>query len=177
MFAKAREKARQASCLSNVKQIGLAAIQYAQDYDETMVPSWDNVAYTWCSVLQPYMKNTQIYRCASNSTKVYAAQTSPAYGWNYVYLTTNWGGHSAYGYGGIPVGKITMPAETIMAGDSGNNTLGYVIAYGTTVGGYTPTGLHNEGDNFVFCDGHGKWIKLQNVVGGTALNTLWTAER
>src|ERR671916_3232132 len=35
VFAQAREKARQASCLSNVKQIGLAAMMYVQDYDET----------------------------------------------------------------------------------------------------------------------------------------------
>src|SRR5436305_5617690 len=38
VFAKAREKARQASCLSNLKQIGLATMQYVQDYDETYYP-------------------------------------------------------------------------------------------------------------------------------------------
>ncbi|MFH1910322.1 MAG: prepilin-type N-terminal cleavage/methylation domain-containing protein, partial [bacterium] len=36
VFAKAREKARQTSCLSNLKQIDLAVLQYAQDYDEMM---------------------------------------------------------------------------------------------------------------------------------------------
>jgi len=35
VFARAREKARQTSCLSNVKQLGLAMLMYAQDYDET----------------------------------------------------------------------------------------------------------------------------------------------
>ena len=43
VFAKAREKARQTSCLSNVKQLALALIQYAQDYDERMaayLPPW-----------------------------------------------------------------------------------------------------------------------------------------
>jgi prepilin-type N-terminal cleavage/methylation domain-containing protein len=38
VFAKAREKARQTSCLSNVKQIGLACLMYAQDYDEVLSP-------------------------------------------------------------------------------------------------------------------------------------------
>ena len=38
VFAKAREKARQASCLSNVKQLGLAAMMYVQDYDEIFFP-------------------------------------------------------------------------------------------------------------------------------------------
>src|SRR5205809_311575 len=37
VFAQAREKARQASCMSNVRQIGLAALQYAQDYDERLM--------------------------------------------------------------------------------------------------------------------------------------------
>src|SRR5580704_9580530 len=38
VFAQAREKARAISCLSNTKQMGLAAIMYTQDYDETLVP-------------------------------------------------------------------------------------------------------------------------------------------
>src|SRR5512137_1152715 len=44
VFAKAREKARQSSCQSNLKQIGLAFMQYAQDYDE-QYPYNDPVAY------------------------------------------------------------------------------------------------------------------------------------
>jgi hypothetical protein len=36
VFAKVREKARQTSCASNLKQIGLAIVQYSQDYDELM---------------------------------------------------------------------------------------------------------------------------------------------
>jgi len=39
VFARAREKARSSSCLSNTKQIVLAILMYAQDYDERMVPS------------------------------------------------------------------------------------------------------------------------------------------
>ncbi|MEN6645415.1 MAG: prepilin-type N-terminal cleavage/methylation domain-containing protein, partial [Armatimonadia bacterium] len=38
VFAKAREKARQSSCLSNVRQLGMAWLQYLQDYDETFAP-------------------------------------------------------------------------------------------------------------------------------------------
>ena len=66
MFAKAREKARQSSCLSNIKQISLGMLQYAQDYDEVMLRAttkWGagtNDYYSWMWVLQPYIKNTQI---------------------------------------------------------------------------------------------------------------------
>jgi prepilin-type N-terminal cleavage/methylation domain-containing protein/prepilin-type processing-associated H-X9-DG protein len=66
VFAQARERARTISCLSNVKQIATAQMMYMQDYDETImfwrnVPSTatlaDQIAGTWCNVLQPYIKN------------------------------------------------------------------------------------------------------------------------
>jgi prepilin-type N-terminal cleavage/methylation domain-containing protein len=72
VFAQAREKARQTSCLSNTKQIGLAFAQYSQDYDERYM-SRDmcyNAAcsqqYGWRWCLQPYIKNQQIFNCPSN---------------------------------------------------------------------------------------------------------------
>ena len=75
VFARARENARRTSCLSNMKQIGLGALQYAQDYDEKwMVRSEDPVSYnlpggipaTWDLVLQPYIKSTQLLTCPSD---------------------------------------------------------------------------------------------------------------
>src|SRR5512142_1231654 len=71
VFAKAREKARQASCLSNQKQIGLAMMQYVQDYDETYPASWlTNADYTvyyasYVDSLMPYMKSEAIWFCPS----------------------------------------------------------------------------------------------------------------
>ncbi|HLV80298.1 MAG TPA: prepilin-type N-terminal cleavage/methylation domain-containing protein, partial [Chthonomonadaceae bacterium] len=71
VFAQAREKARQTACLSNLKQVGLAALMYAQDYDETIVPtelggdiSDANELY-WGDLLQPYLKNWQLLVCPS----------------------------------------------------------------------------------------------------------------
>ena len=46
VFAQAREKARQASCLSNMKQQGAAVMMYAQDYDETLPPWWVPISIT-----------------------------------------------------------------------------------------------------------------------------------
>ena len=72
VFAKAREKARQTSCLSNVKQIVLAALQYAQDYDERLPmhvvasnasPTW----LYWPRAVFPYIKNEQVFECPSDS--------------------------------------------------------------------------------------------------------------
>jgi prepilin-type N-terminal cleavage/methylation domain-containing protein/prepilin-type processing-associated H-X9-DG protein len=61
VFAKAREKARQASCLSNEKQIGLAIAQYIQDYDETFPRNYqydgNGSRAFWQILVNPYVKN------------------------------------------------------------------------------------------------------------------------
>src|SRR5689334_9150036 len=59
VFAQAREMARQASCISNTRQIGLALMQYCTDYDDQIVPNNDQVPgnstlHAWPDFLQPY---------------------------------------------------------------------------------------------------------------------------
>ncbi len=82
VFATAREKARQTSCLSNLKQTALAVLMYTQDYDENYPKSefvdqnnwgaWPANHYLWSSVLcvQPYMKNRDIFRCPNDPPSV-----------------------------------------------------------------------------------------------------------
>jgi prepilin-type N-terminal cleavage/methylation domain-containing protein/prepilin-type processing-associated H-X9-DG protein len=82
VFGRARENARRTSCLSNLKQVGLGLIQYTQDYDESMPYTFktdvrndiklpDGRAYSgryvWPLQLQPYIKSTQVFICASQS--------------------------------------------------------------------------------------------------------------
>ena len=77
VFAQAREKARQASCMSNGKQIGTALMMYVQDYDETLPERYgaDNPAdyengflRSWKNMLYPYIKNKDVFKCPSNPT-------------------------------------------------------------------------------------------------------------
>lgn len=72
VFAQAREKARATSCLSNSRQIALALRMYAQDYDEINVGSytypntWGQCPMLiWADMIQPYIKNTQLFACPS----------------------------------------------------------------------------------------------------------------
>lgn len=70
VFARARENARRISCLSNLKQIGMATLQYNQDFDErmplTLMDSFFNggtMHTTWVETTQPYLKSMQVFRC------------------------------------------------------------------------------------------------------------------
>lgn len=112
VFAQAREKARQASCMSNIKQIGTAVYMYNQDYDELMprfrTSTWedakvdpDGVRRNRLAVLglvQPYIKNWQAMKCPNMPDAVGGAGSIwiganpsnmsiwPGYGWNVDYM-------------------------------------------------------------------------------------------
>lgn len=90
VFAQAREKARQASCQSNLKQIGSAVLMYTTDYDGVYPPSymfplgWRRCPhYIWTDMLQPYVKNWGIFACPSGIQSIYRddqARNCPAMG-------------------------------------------------------------------------------------------------
>src|SRR5687768_12396979 len=64
VFAQARQKARQAACLSNTRQIGTALAMYTQDWDETNVMNgYMGGGATWPDLLQPYTKNKELFLC------------------------------------------------------------------------------------------------------------------
>ncbi len=68
-FAKARESARRASCSSNMKQMGLAILQYAQEYDEHYPMRYQGPKdheHGWNQTVQPYLKSVDLFRCPSN---------------------------------------------------------------------------------------------------------------
>jgi prepilin-type N-terminal cleavage/methylation domain-containing protein/prepilin-type processing-associated H-X9-DG protein len=84
VFAQAREKARQANCLSALKQINLALIMYAQDYDESIprIRFWEFKGFcnsnaqslTWKGALTPYVKSYDFWRCPSNPRNSFASE-------------------------------------------------------------------------------------------------------
>ncbi len=154
VFSKAREKARQASCMSNLKQIGAALTMYTEDYDGTYPRGqfWPfDSSYTWIMVLEPYVKNTQVFRCPSGGNDPYG------YGYNIAY----WGaGDWVDGMHGIndvrPVceSDVPTPSETIWVVDVGRYW-GCGLEYDIE----TPAQRHNDGANVLFVDTHVKWLK------------------
>jgi len=139
VFAQARENARKASCLSNLKQMGLAWIMYSQDYDEKAVPSGsDNVQVTgpslgpdenilWCgfadfrhmttpvpdptkSPMWPYMKNAQFIGCPSADNLTASYWGVSQYGYNIVYI----GGYGNFVKNNLgSIDPATIPGSTL----------------------------------------------------------------
>jgi prepilin-type N-terminal cleavage/methylation domain-containing protein/prepilin-type processing-associated H-X9-DG protein len=167
VFAKAREKARQTSCLSNLKEIALASLMYAQDYDERLplAAMYFNAPdfMVWMYVIQPYVKNIQIFTCPSDA----------AHGWPGWYnATQNQGyGYNIYLAGGPALAELQTPSMTLMCADSGklpNGNPYYLGCWqawwaGTAINGTAPEPRHNEGANIAFCDGHAKWRRGSNI--------------
>jgi prepilin-type N-terminal cleavage/methylation domain-containing protein/prepilin-type processing-associated H-X9-DG protein len=84
VFAQVRDKARQANCLSSLKQINLALLMYAQDYNETLprIRFWEFRDYcdpkaqvlTWKGAVQPYVKSYDFWKCPANPEKETATE-------------------------------------------------------------------------------------------------------
>jgi prepilin-type N-terminal cleavage/methylation domain-containing protein/prepilin-type processing-associated H-X9-DG protein len=186
VFARAREKARQASCLSNVKQLALAEMQYCQDYDEMTSPYGDHYCPTgscrhWYDTMVPYIKNTQVLRCPSCSPH----GTSADYGIVY--------NHNAGCTTGKPLAGFVYPAEAAIFIDaqvSSTSAQGHEIIYcwlcypnahpnGASDGNdwnRVAPNRHNGGANVAYLDGHAKWAKYDVVmcnVNTSASSRFW----
>jgi len=173
VFAKAREKARQTSCLSNMKQFGLGILQYAQDYDERLCPNYSygspgaNLQW-WDDLIQPYTKNYQLLVCPSDTATTYTwartpGQPNPLL---YSYAANSNGGGSTVPIGGggasCSLAQLLDPSNTILIAESNDIELN---TYLTEVDAYAADGIgtidkrHNDGSNWLFADGHAKWLQ------------------
>jgi prepilin-type N-terminal cleavage/methylation domain-containing protein/prepilin-type processing-associated H-X9-DG protein len=118
VFARVRESARRTSCLSNMKQLGLAFLHYSQDYDEKFPTVLENThtssAYqTWDVAIFPYVNNDQVYMCPSapqQNTRCYAFNPWASGSTNYFYA--NFSGPSA-GYK-MSLAGISKPTNVVL---------------------------------------------------------------
>jgi len=181
VFARAREKARQTSCTSNLKQLSTAAMMYAQDYDETWVPwaVWDGTNMRnnwWAQCLEPYCKNTQLFACPSkpsawNNCACGAAEAPRPVAYGVNCGEGGQGGTQMPNWHGTmwqAMASLEKPSETIWIGDSDCVNLGPGHLYDSTQGGTCPNYAmrHNDGTNFGFADGHVKFMKPQSIPFG-----------
>ncbi|HJN18099.1 MAG TPA: DUF1559 domain-containing protein, partial [Armatimonadota bacterium] len=184
VFARAREKARQASCSSNLRQLGLALNMYAGDYDERFYvhcPQDLTRSGSNCQMIGilPYVRNTQIYACPSfgrnlpmggrtHPSGVVLPKVPRSYGFNMGLDWTN-------------LAQVEYPSECFLMADTTNFggradccAVGYLapVPRNNCCCTRAPFGhvapRHNEGANHCFVDGHIKWMKVTEAVHGNS---------
>jgi len=162
VFARARAKARQTQCLSNVKQIDLALMMYAQDYDETYPRVNHTTGYDWWQPLYPYVKNSQMFRTPAYRAAASEPQTD--------YLLNGLFAH------GASMAQFEQPAEQVCiairaqsCGETGYHPWPDDLTSWDDPSAYTElkshiaTALHNGGSNYGFADGHAKWYQWEQT--------------
>lgn len=189
VFARARESARRASCMSNLKQIGLGVMMYVQDYDEVFPfrsmlnaatppngTRWDDNYWYWPQMLYPYTKSTQVFYCPSSPRNDANSPMSGNLGANEALIV------QAEAYSTVSLASVNSPASKYMLMDLGNYSMkaGYAKT-AVAPSWYFPgagqadgdcsaitdsarkndceNGRHMQGVNMAFADGHVKWLK------------------
>lgn len=177
VFARARENARRASCQNNMKQIGLGVMQYTQDYDEKLPRQMtdgrpedsyvDNFAdagapANWAAEIYPYIKSWQIFACPSARQETGVGNSDTSYFGNGVLLQR-----------GTSLAAIPEASNIIMVQEFNQRTNRTYLrparndASTTTFYYWLPnanySGVHMEGGNLAFADGHVKWRKQSSL--------------
>ncbi|MBI5834228.1 MAG: DUF1559 domain-containing protein [Armatimonadetes bacterium] len=193
VFAKAREKARQSSCQSNLKQLGIAVTQYIQDYDELLPWGIGNTAWpsgttcTWDTLIQPYIKSTQVLTCPSdasgtaqvaqyNNATVRRSYTAACnvlacdagQGWTIATRTP------------FNLASFQAPAKTVVLLErnqwpNGTNGWGWYSVTDSTWDGGQTTYRHFDKTNLLYLDGHVKTLdkSAQRLDGYPYTNPCW----
>jgi prepilin-type N-terminal cleavage/methylation domain-containing protein/prepilin-type processing-associated H-X9-DG protein len=187
VFAKAREKARQTTCSSNQRQIGLALMQYVEDYDETL-PNRQNANGTnWKVYLNSYIKAKGIWVCPSNPSQGNTDADGTSFAPGYAANTAN----------GTPVDQPFVDINTaspvsLAQLQQPSSTIG-IVEFEGIYSDYRVTSTawnlwdspgslmfagHTGHANFLFMDGHVKAMRPMDTLdkqdGGAADTNMWT---
>jgi prepilin-type N-terminal cleavage/methylation domain-containing protein/prepilin-type processing-associated H-X9-DG protein len=198
VFARARENARKASCLSNMKQLGLGFAQYIQDYDSRypgagQIQKWQNGGH-WITgnvnalpgltnangtydpasgkVALPDDPKSALYSYVK-STQIFICPSNPDGRIKQLSYTMN------CAIAGANETGITGPAEVIVLDDEAQNNDGYFYAVSNPNSTDQMTKIHNGGGNLLFADGHAKFFRFEsfpinNVQPGLGMKTRLT---
>ncbi|MBQ7257998.1 MAG: DUF1559 domain-containing protein [Abditibacteriota bacterium] len=180
VFAQAREKARQASCLSNVKQIGTAITLYIDDYDEGFPPiiAYYNITEvgsnyaindaiagvsgnwsTWRDAIFPYVKNAQMFICPNNKKMLGYAENA------FIHFCDRGDKYMTWRTSPLVLTEVKETSKLIYIGDSFQASEGvcyneiYACLWEQQYSGPTSSTRHIGGGNVCFVDGHAHYYK------------------
>jgi prepilin-type processing-associated H-X9-DG protein len=184
-FSRSRESARRSACQSNLKQIGLAVLQYTQDHDDTTPPRYtgtgaaDANPNNWRVLVFPYVKSADVFRCPSNPENKESAtgdtakiKINASYACNYNSGTGLGVFGSNDGTDRVHDAMITNPAETIAIAETTSTRpdidMDDIAMFGKLYAGHTGF------TNYLFADGHAKAMKpLQTYFVGSEIRNMW----
>jgi len=183
-LSKAREKARAATCVNNLKQLMLGVAMYNQDYEPWFMPGCfgtGSTTYRWTQLIYPYVKNENLYLCPTHgarSTRANQYRYYPDYP-SYAYSHRNLGKlESATDSVGVKnQSRIRKPSYTICLIDARESSakpaqgIWYVYGWPNDQTNFENevADRHNQGANCAFCDGHVEW-KLKSAL---RQNDIW----
>jgi prepilin-type N-terminal cleavage/methylation domain-containing protein/prepilin-type processing-associated H-X9-DG protein len=176
VFGRARENARRSSCQSNLKQVGLAMMQYVQDYDERFMVAdhedadGNGVAdYAWFRPLQVYIKSEQVFKCPSLGDET--NKPNP----NTDYILNGFFAH------GVSQAIFQQTALQIMVAEREKNRDVFDYHAWIRDEGSGPEeqfefrdniskNRHFDGSTYLFADGHVKWLRPERVFNPVVLD-------
>lgn len=164
VIGRARDNAKRSSCLSNLRQMGLATLQYVQDYDGRypwnywyyVDPDGVSRAHNWPTLIHPYVRNNQVFACPSAAGNARFIDPNDE---NSIFNRSSYGMNiSAFpnSVAGTLQSTILKPAGLVFACDTAKTT-GNPASQASFSSNLTDR--HLEGANFNFADGHAKWFK------------------
>ena len=195
VFAQAREKARQTSCLSNVRQMGFGVTMYTQDYDETFplaATATPQGFLNWHHLTDPYVNNKQVWVCPSADLPIRDGLGSLVchYGFNTYYLNAGVNVFNIYSLNnapGVTLAAVADPTRTVMLADcrgiNGYQTPSHLSTYllppsqppGSAGANYwgRPDPRHAQGVVVELLDGHAKWFPTRGFYSGQTPPDAW----
>jgi prepilin-type N-terminal cleavage/methylation domain-containing protein len=210
VFARARENARRASCISNLKQLGLAFMMYTQDYDEQLpingystasnpfTTSWDIGIAPYTGIKVQNGASPEIFRCPSDTSVDNRRSYSMVYTGNYA---SDGGASGLLGWDssisfmvGVKLAAIPEPPMTILLAEHPSSPSGVTPVYSNIFGTYSGSyvqgigsaanhqaqgnpdhQLHFDGWDYLFADGHVKWLRPDATMAGGTIHkgNMW----
>jgi len=168
VFAQARGKARQASCLSNMKQLGLGVQMYTDDYDEVYpdyfiyqgrTGKWSPFGDIWADMVYPYVKNDKIFACIARKNDGLGSTDAGLGG---LKLPLSYSINRCGANATTSTGQVNEPAERIFLGEDPIGIVGLYPYYAAQPAMVAPK--HNGVATWVFADGHAKSMKVSATV-------------
>jgi prepilin-type N-terminal cleavage/methylation domain-containing protein/prepilin-type processing-associated H-X9-DG protein len=185
VFARARENARRASCMSNMKQLGLGFRMYTQDFDERF-PARCNAAsnISWRSFIYPYVKSTQVFACPSNPNKNVVPYSDNATAGAVPNMHVSYGVNPNFINNAgkqLTLAGISQPSSLILVAESLNSQSEELLVTTLANAQARSSGLfagHMGTSNYLFADGHVKSLRPMQTVPGavfsTTLDNFWS---